>query len=1292
MAAQPNSQLFRLQQKPDKGFVDTQIHDLGTKLWNAADKPAGEESGYMQQAKNRVLGLEPLIRERARLLWEQSGKPDGQGEVFWRQAKEDVYSLKPLVEERAYYIWERAGKPEGQSEANWNQAQAEIDSIKGWIEARSLQMWREDGRPAGEDGSPANTVTYMKQAMDEIQAQMPKIATRAEELFHAAGQPEGKGFQFWRRAENEILLGHENADDPIMVRIEQKAKEIWQQEGGEGTVTERHWKQAEQSVFEERVQQRTNQLVREKGVDGNPEQTKLLSEQARSEIAAEDAMPSLVLGSNGEWRISGSFAQEAKAQNPLGSIDTKRPDGTMKQTSPADTQVWRLFGSGNILSETMARAYDRATGQGPRGIYPQPGDLVDSVYHLPLPDGVTEGSQIILNVQGKRVTTRVIRMELPDVLNRIQYVIGDRAKEAANDGLIGSGPSIEKAYRWSQTVTQGQTRWNTPGISIDAQGARGKLSALGRDISQSLPAESSPWTNDFAGHVRNYLAWADQSADPNIRDKAIQTRHLLADVLLRIDDQPASAEMPFTALHKNALQFLLTADQSSKFTAFKTEGVLSKNGAALLNVLDAQLTNTANNLTAEHWTARMAPDSASPLTAGNLTNDGNAKWTEAGQQAAKDYIQQGLASTDLNVKALAEAAESIFKSRQTRSGKPVTDAQATALLALLKADAEAAWTSGLALRLHPTFMGDKALSPSGRDLADMFAAYSPEALWLELHGQVDRLRNSSDDDIRNLAGEVHKILSAEIPEPGTKQNTLVFEKLIQLYEAVEQAQPGSFALPDRIAAQTRVADPKVLEARWGALRNFVENFAKSQYPTVKQVASELLKGMPTQMPKLDGQVDAQLYRKLLDLMAADQASAWRVSDPSVDWQSVFRTDRSTLSQWIQDHPSVLATKEVIGVAAGTLVKATLGWPISFKVPIPVRQAYMEWSSRRNNENGTGFIHKAHPNDQKLFPNGDRPNLIYDPEGDPMRPWVMASPMEVKVTSQTESGIGMGVSVPFIIGGDIQFVRRNISYLGSYEGKAGYWSIEPMRLTDQEASFIEIAFRGGVNHYGGEGKRAGPVWDGEYKLYRNYKPIPVISSARLIETKEWWRTGIFDLLPRRSGFTPSRVQDRSDRSVAVGWGFDIPHVPATAGTAEFGKLNKYLTDHTAPIRPHPDASPEARALMETLAVSKRKWTGEAKAHLDTWIRRSLESDDPALKEAAEWADKVFVHDFALSRQEKRQMLSDVQDWVKETGDGATTKEARKAQLLEAKLLVRELMTLVEAETLNRLLIEDVRVHQ
>jgi hypothetical protein len=59
------------------------------------------------------VGLERIVRERARSLWEQDGRPEGRSEEYWHRA------LDQRLRERAYVLWQQEGSPEGRADEYW---------------------------------------------------------------------------------------------------------------------------------------------------------------------------------------------------------------------------------------------------------------------------------------------------------------------------------------------------------------------------------------------------------------------------------------------------------------------------------------------------------------------------------------------------------------------------------------------------------------------------------------------------------------------------------------------------------------------------------------------------------------------------------------------------------------------------------------------------------------------------------------------------------------------------------------------------------------------------------------------------------------------------------------------------------------------------------------------------------------------------------------------------------------------------------------------------------------------
>ena len=72
--------------------------------------PFGDQLDNDSETK---VGLERIVRERARSLWEQDGRPEGRSEEYWHRA------LDQRLRERAYVLWQQEGSPEGRADEYW---------------------------------------------------------------------------------------------------------------------------------------------------------------------------------------------------------------------------------------------------------------------------------------------------------------------------------------------------------------------------------------------------------------------------------------------------------------------------------------------------------------------------------------------------------------------------------------------------------------------------------------------------------------------------------------------------------------------------------------------------------------------------------------------------------------------------------------------------------------------------------------------------------------------------------------------------------------------------------------------------------------------------------------------------------------------------------------------------------------------------------------------------------------------------------------------------------------------
>jgi hypothetical protein len=640
------------------------------------------------------------------------------------------------------------------------------------------------------------------------------------------------------------------------------------------------------------------------------------------------------------------------------------------------------------------------------------------------------------------------------------------------------------------------------------------------------------------------------------------------------------------------------------------------------------------------------------FTSGGLRpGDFAGVWTDAGLgrfsfsggiHGLRAYLNEQARSTDPNLRSAAQQALPEFE--QARAGQGVTNRQARLVLDVLRADVESRWASGMNLAIDSSFKGLGAPSPYARDLADAAnigggATRTPvQALQQHIRSQL----GSADPAVRSLAEQINNRMANGMPPYGTPERQEVFRLITQLLQSDGTGPLGN------------------TQRNWRALTSFVGKFANSNEAGVSSLARDLQTEMRRGRPEPGSDRDAAIFSGILELLDRDRASPWRVSDRAVEWQTVYRPDRSTISQYIQDHPTNIAINTV---PLGPTLGLSVG-PVGIQLPLPTRQVYMEWSEKNNGAGGTGFIRQLHPADtdgHKLFAQGRRPDLVYDPSN-PERPWILNRPINVKLTAQTETPFGAAITLgpdlklpgtnvgggfgPFIGGA---FIFRQIRYLGSEDGRPGYMLVQPMRLTDAEARFVETAFSGGVNHYHGEGKRVGPVEDGERYLFRNYLTRPFWT----LSDQNWWRRkGIFQYLPEEYSLGPQREQMRTDVALAGQLGLQVLLPVVTYGSMEGGPVMKYVSLRRGNVQPHPETSPAAQEAVSALSASKARWTEDTLSAMRAYLDTVAQSSDAAYREAGE----------------------------------------RMRSVLPERVLPSSAMANYEVRMLNQLLLEDLRVQQ
>ncbi|PAQ10922.1 LysM peptidoglycan-binding domain-containing protein [Mesorhizobium temperatum] len=913
-------------------------------------------------------------------------------------------------------------------------------------------------------------------------------------------------------------------------------------------------------------------------------------------VELDPSLPVLYLGADGRWTADPNARTEPPAVTDTGHPSPARPDGTpiINRFSSNPYSFGQTF---NAVKAGLRRIGTRYLNTEPRYDYPKLGELVDSIYHRPVPqDGVTAGQDIYVEAGGKYLPAKVI-VAGPQASMTRDIVLGEHATDA---GYLGSGPTVERAKRGSITTPNGQLRVNTPAREVHTFDPAknpevSHRSALGETLTATLPAlpddaaatPAPTWTPEQVELVGDYLQSLERSSDPVVRDAVTMTR-----VQLGGRGLPQSGTEITQAQH-NALGEMLNADQNSPFTGSKPVGQLSMNGLTTLQVFSAQgkLPHLSPGEVIDQLglsTDARLPRGEQYLTAGALP--GEAGWTNAGRGIVGDYLKAASGSTDPNLAAAANAASPFFKGGATKPGKAVTAAQQDALMQVLQADSGSTWVYGPKLQPETSFKPAGELSPEGRYNEKVLSGHDTWTpyLWREMRGYAANQQKSADSAVRSLAHALENALPASKPKAGTEINSEV---------------------------------PVLLE-------------------------------------------------RLLD---ADKASSWRAPTFFTDAQGVWRSDRATVSWFLQEHEANVVGGPILNDQATTAVGLG-GSMFGIKMPLPSRQVYGELSLKNNGPGpgGTGFLLPVHPNDakgQKLFVNGYRPNFAYDEAAAPSARWVASAPMLSKNTFQKENAVGVSLSLfGFSLSG--AYVKRTLLYLGGEGGRPGYTRRESGPLSQRAASFWEEAARGGASHYSSEGKVPGFE---DRVLYRNYNLIAPFGGGN----EPWRGSPAFEGVPREAGAGPLNRLDRTDRG--VGFAASLGSWPVT--TVELGTVRKDLVPHTRSARAHPGSSEGAQKVFSALEASDGRLTPDVLEHLDTYLAEVAASPHGDLRFAGQRVADVFPE---LG-------MAPYPDQLATTGgrpDGMG-RPAWKALRQQLDQQARSELTPTQAHYLNRLLEQDVQ---
>lgn len=499
-----------------------------------------------------------------------------------------------------------------------------------------------------------------------------------------------------------------------------------------------------------------------------------------------DGRPVLFLGAeDGRWSTDPAARTKPVEMNEGAHPRSVRDDGTPIIDS-FSSNPYSLGQTYKALKAGFRRAGTRYLGLGPRYDYPKLGELVDSIYHRPVPkDGFKAGQKIYVEVDGEYMSATVVIAGPQANSTRGPAEPGVHATES---GYLGAGSTVERAKRGSITTPNGQLRVNTPAEEVHTYKAKdnpevGNRSALGETLAETMPKHpddasvpAPAWTSEQAKLVSDYLKSLERSSDPVVRDAVTRTR-----VQLGGEGGMPRAGSDMTPAQYHSLIELLAADKQSVFTGSKPEGTLSANGLTTLQVFSAQGKMPVGP-TAVSQKLGLA-DGEPSLTAGALP--GEARWTEAGRSMVGDYLKATASSSDRTLVAAANAATPQFKGRATKPGKAVTPEQQAALMTVLEADKGSTWVYGPKLQPDSAYSAPGKLSPEGRYNEQVLSGHETWTpyLWRQMRKYAANQQKSADPAVQALAHSLENALPGGKPKAGTEINSEVPVLLRQLLEA-----------------------------------------------------------------------------------------------------------------------------------------------------------------------------------------------------------------------------------------------------------------------------------------------------------------------------------------------------------------------------------------------------------------------------------------------------------------------------------------------------------------------------
>ncbi|TIL79078.1 MAG: hypothetical protein E5Y81_10300, partial [Mesorhizobium sp.] len=223
---------------------------------------------------------------------------------------------------------------------------------------------------------------------------------------------------------------------------------------------------------------------------------------------------------------------------------------------------------------------------------------------------------------------------------------------------------------------------------------------------------------------------------------------------------------------------------------------------------------------------------------------------------------------------------------------------------------------------------------------------------------------STDPNLAAAANAASPFFKGRATKPGKAVTAAQQDALMQVSGSTwvfgPKLQPGSSFKPAGKLSPEGRYNEEVLSGHdtwtpylWREMRGYAANQQKSADPAVQSLAHALENALPASKPRAGTEINSEVPVLLERLLDADKASSWRAPTFFTDAQGVWRSDRATVSWFLQEHEAnvlggpvlndvvtndaLLAAGWILGPDGRTITLGGSMLGIGLKVPLPSRQ-------------------------------------------------------------------------------------------------------------------------------------------------------------------------------------------------------------------------------------------------------------------------------------------------------------------------------------------------------------------